>query len=467
VVLQQLRRVRWAVRATLILGVAASVVANVLHALDNPISQAIAAWPPLALLLTVELISRVPVHRRWLAAARLLATATIAGIAAWVSYWHMVGVAARYGETGASPYLLPLSVDGLIVVASICLVELGGRITTLERPQPTAHPARAAAEKEPSPAAAQPSFASAQPSFASAQPSFAAAQPSFASAQPSFAAAQPSFAAATPSFPAAPQSVGATQQSPGAAQPSLDPRQPSLQPAHASLRSAQPAFEFAEPSLDRPQADPATTPIPGLISAPAATAGIANGNTSLRRSTAAALAEVAAALPRANSAAAADARGGFAPALTTRQTGQPRPASARPATRSTNAVPAERSNAVPAERGNAVPAQRGNVVPAQRGKAATGTRTVPAQQSKSTRTTSTVPAQPGKSAPAVRGRASAESSALTERKRRTPAETLALADLLKAERPALTDNEIAAELGITTSRLRTVRREAGAQTIAA
>ncbi|WP_143234847.1 DUF2637 domain-containing protein, partial [Paractinoplanes atraurantiacus] len=132
-ILEHLRRVRWAVRATLLLGVAASVVANVLHALDNPISQAIAAWPPLALLLTVELISRVPVHHKLLAAARFIATATIAGIAAWVSYWHMVGVAARYGETGASPYLLPLSVDGLIVVASICLVELGGRISTLER----------------------------------------------------------------------------------------------------------------------------------------------------------------------------------------------------------------------------------------------------------------------------------------------------------------------------------------------
>ena len=130
--LPQLRRVRWAVRATLLLGVAASVVANILHAQDNPISQAIAAWPPLALLLTVELISRVPVHRRYLAAMRLVATAIIAGIAAWVSYWHMAGVAARYGETGASPYLLPLSVDGLIVVASICLVELGGRIALLE-----------------------------------------------------------------------------------------------------------------------------------------------------------------------------------------------------------------------------------------------------------------------------------------------------------------------------------------------
>lgn len=129
---------RWAVRATLLLGVAASVAANVLHAQPNPISQAIAAWPPLALLFTVELIARVPVHRRGLAAARLLAATTIAGIAAFVSYWHMAGVAARYGETGASPYLLPLSVDGLIIVASISLVEISGRLHATRPDHPAA-----------------------------------------------------------------------------------------------------------------------------------------------------------------------------------------------------------------------------------------------------------------------------------------------------------------------------------------
>ena len=124
----QLTRVRWGVRGALLLGVATSVAANILHALPNPISQAIAAWPPLALLLTVELISRIPVQRRSLTAVRLAATATIAAIAAWVSYWHMTGVASRYGEVGAAPYLIPLSVDGLIVVASVCLVELAGRL---------------------------------------------------------------------------------------------------------------------------------------------------------------------------------------------------------------------------------------------------------------------------------------------------------------------------------------------------
>lgn len=130
--LPQLHRVRWAVRGGLLLGVAASVTANVLHANPNPISQVIAAWPPLALLLTIELIARVPVHRRSLAVGRMSATVTIAGIAAWVSYWHMSGVAARYGETGAAPYLLPFSVDGLVIVASVCLVELNGRIRAAE-----------------------------------------------------------------------------------------------------------------------------------------------------------------------------------------------------------------------------------------------------------------------------------------------------------------------------------------------
>lgn len=130
--IRQLKRLRWAVRMVLTLGVAASVAANILHANPNPISQTIAAWPSLAFLLTVELVSRIPVTRRLRAAVRISATAAVAGIAAWVSYWHMVDVARRYGETGSSPYLLPITVDGVIVVASICLVELAVKLASLE-----------------------------------------------------------------------------------------------------------------------------------------------------------------------------------------------------------------------------------------------------------------------------------------------------------------------------------------------
>src|SRR2546430_8318053 len=87
-------------------------------------------------------------HRRVLAAARLGATAGIAGIAAWVSYWHMAGVAAKYGESTSSAYLLPLSVDGLIIVGSVSLVELAGRIRDVETARAADRQAAAAAERE-------------------------------------------------------------------------------------------------------------------------------------------------------------------------------------------------------------------------------------------------------------------------------------------------------------------------------
>lgn len=128
----ELVRLRWAVRGVLTFGLAASIAANVLHARPDLTSQLISAWPPLSLLLTVELVSRVPVHRWWRTTIRVLATTSVAGIAAWVSYWHMADVARRFGETGQTPYLLPVSVDGLIIVASVCLVELTSRIRDAE-----------------------------------------------------------------------------------------------------------------------------------------------------------------------------------------------------------------------------------------------------------------------------------------------------------------------------------------------
>jgi hypothetical protein len=133
----ELVRLRWAVRGVLAFGLAASIAANVLHARPDLTSQVISAWPPLSLLLTVELVSRVPVHRWWRTTIRVLATSSVAGIAAWVSYGHMAEVARRFGETGQTPYLLPVSVDGLIIVASICLVELTGRVHDAEAAHPS------------------------------------------------------------------------------------------------------------------------------------------------------------------------------------------------------------------------------------------------------------------------------------------------------------------------------------------
>jgi hypothetical protein len=50
-------------------------------------------------------------------------TATVAGIAAYASYEHMRSLALDAGQSPSIAALLPLSVDGLVVVASVALVD--------------------------------------------------------------------------------------------------------------------------------------------------------------------------------------------------------------------------------------------------------------------------------------------------------------------------------------------------------
>ncbi|HEX6967912.1 MAG TPA: DUF2637 domain-containing protein [Micromonosporaceae bacterium] len=52
-----------------------------------------------------------------------LGAGAVAVIAAWSSWSHMVHVALRYGERPEVAYALPLSVDGLLVVASAAMVD--------------------------------------------------------------------------------------------------------------------------------------------------------------------------------------------------------------------------------------------------------------------------------------------------------------------------------------------------------
>ncbi|NJP32860.1 DUF2637 domain-containing protein [Micromonospora thermarum] len=55
--------------------------------------------------------------------ARDVSTVAVAGIAAWSSWSHMVAVALRFGERPEVAYVLPLSVDGMLVVASAAMME--------------------------------------------------------------------------------------------------------------------------------------------------------------------------------------------------------------------------------------------------------------------------------------------------------------------------------------------------------
>lgn len=45
----------------------------------------------------------------------------VVAVAAWTSYWHMVEVATDAGEQAFTAHILPLSVDGLMLTASVVL----------------------------------------------------------------------------------------------------------------------------------------------------------------------------------------------------------------------------------------------------------------------------------------------------------------------------------------------------------
>lgn len=55
--------------------------------------------------------------------ARNVSAGAVAGIAAWSSWSHMVHVALRYGERAEVAYVLPLSVDGMLVVATVAMAD--------------------------------------------------------------------------------------------------------------------------------------------------------------------------------------------------------------------------------------------------------------------------------------------------------------------------------------------------------
>ncbi|MFI5908774.1 DUF2637 domain-containing protein [Dactylosporangium sp. NPDC051541] len=63
--------------------------------------------------------------------ARTASTVAVASIAAWSSWSHMVHVALRFGERPEVAYVLPLSVDGMLIVATTVMVDdkrHGGRV---------------------------------------------------------------------------------------------------------------------------------------------------------------------------------------------------------------------------------------------------------------------------------------------------------------------------------------------------
>lgn len=130
---KQVTNLRRGVRVALGFGIAVSISANMVHSLTQPHDQewqvpasaTLAALAPLVFFACVEMVSRIPMHSRVLGPLRLAVTLAIAACSGWISYWHMADVASMLGEHGTAQYIYPLIIDGMMLVATISLIELG------------------------------------------------------------------------------------------------------------------------------------------------------------------------------------------------------------------------------------------------------------------------------------------------------------------------------------------------------
>jgi hypothetical protein len=127
---------RWACRLMVLLATGTSIWANWLHSEQMWIPIGINILPPLIVLAGFEFTSRVPpwegpwYHpRRWV---RPLAMVGITGIGAWLSYWHQNEAFLTYSRDKQTAMLLPLAIDGLMIIASVAVLDLNVRIDQLQ-----------------------------------------------------------------------------------------------------------------------------------------------------------------------------------------------------------------------------------------------------------------------------------------------------------------------------------------------
>ena len=111
-----------------VLGILVSIAGNIGHAASDgmkPGEWAGAAFWPLALMLTIEILTRVRWQpgKRW-TIARFAALLLVALVAAVLSYRHLAGLMTYWGEDWANAHLGPLAVDGLMLIAATALLSI-------------------------------------------------------------------------------------------------------------------------------------------------------------------------------------------------------------------------------------------------------------------------------------------------------------------------------------------------------
>jgi hypothetical protein len=136
--LKHLKWLLWANRSMIVFGYLVSVTFNVLHADWNIFSVVIAVVSPTLLIFAFEIGSRIPIPpspgwlRGIMIGVRIAATLLIAGITAWISYFHQRDSFLRWGGDVTQAMWLPIAIDLFMIVGSAGVMEVTSQKRDME-----------------------------------------------------------------------------------------------------------------------------------------------------------------------------------------------------------------------------------------------------------------------------------------------------------------------------------------------
>ena len=141
--LSLLKKLKWLCSGAVIFGFVTSAGGNILHAVEEfaerswgtlAIAVVLAALIPAIFGFMFEIASRVLFRKEAHWVMKLVAfvgSAGISGITAWNSYFHQRDAFSHFGDKTQAT-LLPFAIDGLMIIGSVYLLEVGFQIRDLE-----------------------------------------------------------------------------------------------------------------------------------------------------------------------------------------------------------------------------------------------------------------------------------------------------------------------------------------------
>lgn len=141
--LKHYRRLWYFVTVVTVLLVGITVTLNVMHAPATWGARLIGGTPPVFVFFCIELVSRIPATSRLLSYGRIISSVLVTGLSFAISYQQQMEFIHALGFTGWVAYVYPVIIDGVMVVATLSLVEVTRKVRALRNEMEMAAPAGA------------------------------------------------------------------------------------------------------------------------------------------------------------------------------------------------------------------------------------------------------------------------------------------------------------------------------------